>query len=197
MADPKQATTWAALMAIGAVGPAPIGIVGIGGLGTLAVQFAKALGLQVVAIDNRPEGRELATAFDLKADLVLDPEAKDSVLKIKEWSGRDGLAAVVVCTDHIGISKWSLTTLRPHGVAVPLGLPPDGFTFDAFDLIFNEITIKGSLVANRVQTEDMLRIVARHNIKSHLKVLTMKDGPQLPEMYMDRHLQGRIVMKIA
>jgi D-arabinose 1-dehydrogenase-like Zn-dependent alcohol dehydrogenase len=197
MTNNSQATTWAALMAIGAVGPAPIGIVGIGGLGTLAVQFAKALGHRVVAIDNRPEGRDLATAFDLKADLVLDPEATDSVEKIKEWAGRDGLAAIIVCTDHVGVSKWSLTTLRPHGVAVPLGLPPNGFLFDAFDLIFNEITIRGSLVANRAQTEDMLEIVARHNIKSHLKVLTMEDGPQLPEMYMDRHLQGRLVMKIA
>jgi D-arabinose 1-dehydrogenase-like Zn-dependent alcohol dehydrogenase len=173
-----------------------VGIVGIGGLGTLAVQFAKAMGHTVVAVDNRAEGRELATAFSLKADLVVNPDEDDAVEKIKQWAGRDGLAAVIVCTDHVGITKWSLTTLRPHGVAVPLGLPVEGFSFDAFALIFNEITIKGSLVSNRWQAEDMMAAVARHGIKSHLNVVTMKDGPKLPELYMDQHLKGRLVMKI-
>lgn len=160
------------------------------------MQFAKSLGHRVVAVDNRSEGRDLATAFDLKADLVVDPSEADATSKIKEWAGRDGLAAVLVCTDNVEISKWTLTTLRPHGVVVPLGLPPTGFSFDAFDLIFNEITIKGSLVSSRIQAEDMLAIVARHNIQSHLKVLSMSDGPGLSDLYMDRHLKGRLVMRI-
>jgi D-arabinose 1-dehydrogenase-like Zn-dependent alcohol dehydrogenase len=175
----------------------PVGIIGIGGLGTLAVQFAKALGHPVVALDNRSEGRELATEFDLKADLVLDPYDPEAISKVKTWSGRDGLAAVIVCTDHIEISKWSLKLLRPHGVAVPLGVPADGYKFDAFDFIFGEVTIQGSLVSTRQQAEDMMVAVARHNIRSHLNIVSMQDGPKLPELYMDAHLKGRLVMKVV
>ena len=53
-------------------GHAPIGIVGIDGLGTLANQFAKALSHRVLAIDYRAQGRAFATEFRLKADLVID-----------------------------------------------------------------------------------------------------------------------------
>ncbi len=183
-------------MTTGVKGPAPVGIIGIGGLGALAVQFAKALGHPVVAIDNRQEGWALATEFDLKADLVLDPGEADTVATIKKWSGRDGLAAVIICTDDKDITKWSLNTLRPHGVAVPLGLSTSGFEFDAFLMVFGELTVKGSLVSSRIQAEEMMKVVARHNIRSHLTILKMEDGPHLSDRYMDPHLKGRLVIKI-
>jgi D-arabinose 1-dehydrogenase-like Zn-dependent alcohol dehydrogenase len=176
---------------------APVGIIGIGGLGSLAVQFAKALGHPVVAVDNREEGRALATEPNLKADLVLDFGDSEAVDKIKSWAGRDGLAAVIVCTDNVEATEWSLNTLRPHGVAVPLGLPTTGFKFDAFTVIFNEIVIKGSLVATRDQAEDMLRVVADHQIESHLTVVPFDDAPKLPDMYMSSNLKGRLVLKVG
>ncbi len=178
-------------------GPAPIGIVGIGGLGSLAVQFAKALGHAVVAIDNRPEGRDLATEFRLKADKVIDYGDPDAVEKIKTWAGRDGLAAVIVCTDNVEATEWSLNVLRPHGVAVPLGLPPAGFKFSAFTVIFNELVIKGSLVATRDQVEDMMRLVAEHQISSHITTIGIDDAPNVTGMYMNPNLKGRLVVKIA
>ena len=183
-------------MATDVKGPAPIGVVGIGGLGSLAVQFAKALGHAVVAIDNRAEGRHLATEFGLKADLVVDTADASPVNKIKSWAGNGGLAAVIVCTDDVEATKWSLTTLRPHGVAVPLGLPPSGFQFDAFAMIFSELVLKGSLVSTRGQAEEMMKVVAQHGVKSHLTIVGMDAAPNLADMYMDPHLIGRIVMKI-
>lgn len=183
-------------MATDVKGPAPIGVVGIGGLGSLAVQFAKALGHAVVAIDNRPEGRQLATEFSLHADLVLDTAAPDIVNKIKSWSGNGGLAAVIVCTDDVEITKWSLGILRPHGVAVPLGLPPSGFKFDAFTMVFSELVLKGSLVSTRDQAEEMMKVVANHGVESHLNIVGMDAAPNLIDMYLNPHLKGRIVMKI-
>ncbi|KAK3046853.1 hypothetical protein LTR09_011694 [Extremus antarcticus] len=119
------ATTWGALKASGVTGPAPIGILGIGGLGMYAVQFAKALGHQVVAIDNREEGRALAKELPLPADFVVDYNDKDAAKKIKKWAGRDGLAAIIGCTDNVDAMAWCLNTLRPQGVCVPVGLPVD------------------------------------------------------------------------
>ena len=184
-------------MAAGVTAPAPIGIIGIGGLGTLAVQFAKALGHSVVAIDNRPEGRALATEFGLKADMVLDSGDSDAVEKVKSWAGRDGLAAVVVCTDNVEVTNWSLGLLRPHGVVVPLGVPTDPFQFNSMALIFNELTIKGSLVATKVQAEDMMKLVAKHQISSHITTIGIDEAPKVTGMYMTPHLKGRLVVKIA
>lgn len=182
-------------MTAGVTGPAPVGIVGIGGLGALGIQFAKALGHPVVAIDNRPEGRALATEIPLKADLVIDSKDKDAVPKIKKWAGNDGLAAVIVCTDNVEGTEWSLNTLRPHGVAVPLGLPTTGFKFNAFTMIFGELTVKGSLVATRDQVEDMMKVVAQHGIRSHVTTIGMEDVPKVTDMYMAPDLKGRLVMK--
>lgn len=90
-----------------------------------AVQFAKALGHQVVAIDNREEGRALAKELPLPADFVVDYNDKDAAKKIKKWAGRDGLAAIIGCTDNVDAMAWCLNTLRPQGVCVPVGLPVD------------------------------------------------------------------------
>ncbi|KAK5729084.1 hypothetical protein LTR15_002225 [Elasticomyces elasticus] len=189
------ATTWAALMAANVLGGLPVGIIGIGGLGAYAVQFAKALGHSVVAIDNRSEGRELAAEIPLPADLVVDYNDKNAVSTIRNWAGRDGLAAVLVCTDNVEATEWSLNLLRPHGVVVPVGLPVEGFKFSAFTLIFGELVIKGSLVATKLQIEDMLKVVAKFGIKNQIRTVGIDDAPKLPEMYMDAHLKGRLVLK--
>ena len=197
MVNLEQATTWSGLMAVDVKGPAPIGILGIGGLGALAVQFAKALGYSVVAIDNRPEGRALATEVPLPADLVIDSTAPDAVTRIKDWAGRDGLAAIIVCTDNVEGTEWSLNTLRPRGVCVPLGLPTAGDKLNAFTMIFNELTIKGSLVANRERVEDMMKIVVEHGITHHVTTFGLEDTVNAPDWYMASDLKGRLVMKIS
>lgn len=161
-----------------------------------AVQFAKALGYRVVAIDNRKEGRALAGEVPLPADLVVDYNDKDSVTKIKEWAGRDGVAAVLVTTDNIEATHWSLEILRPRGICVPIGLPVEGFKFSAFNLIFQEKIIKGSLVASRNEVEDMMAIVAKYGIRGHVKTVTFEEGVNFPELYLDAHLKGRLVLKI-
>lgn len=124
-------------MCAGTVGPSPIGIIGIGGLDVYAVQFAKALGHFVVAIDNRSQGRELASEATLPADLVVDYNDPKAADRVKAWAGRDGLAAVLVTTDNVEATEWSLDLLRPRGVCVPIGLPVEGFKFSAFTLIFS------------------------------------------------------------
>ena len=163
----------------------------------MGIQFAKALGHPVVAIDSRPEGRKLASEFPLKADLVVDSANPHAISTIKSWAGNDGLAGIIISTDNVEATEWGLTTLRPHGVAVPLGLPPSGFKFDAFVVVFNELTIKGSLVASRQQAERMMEVVAKHKIRSHITTVGLEEVPKLTDMYMDPHLTGRLVMKIS
>lgn len=193
-----QITTWAGIEAIGAKPGAPIGIVGIGGLGSLAVQFAKALGHPVVAVDNREEGRALAQELPLKADLVVDFNDKEATEKIKKWAGDGGLPALVITTDSNDASNWALSTMRPHGVAVPLGLPVPNVQFDSFALVFQQLTLKGSLLSSREQAEEMMKVVAKHGIRSHVTTIPLdKAAEVLPDAYMDPHLKGRLVVTIS
>jgi len=80
---------------------------------------------------------------------------------------------------------------------VPLGLPPAGFKFSAFTLVFNELVVKGSLVATRNQVEDMMKVVAEHHIRSHVTTIGIEDARNVAEMYMTPDLKGRLVVKIA
>jgi D-arabinose 1-dehydrogenase-like Zn-dependent alcohol dehydrogenase len=176
-----------------------VAIVGIGGVGHLGVQFAKALGYKTVAIDNRPEGRQLAQEVpeQLRPDLVVDSTASDADEKILELTSGEGLAGIVVCTDSIQANAWSFQQLGNKGVMVPLGLPADKWQFDSEALVFRELTIRGSYVTSADEVEEMLKVVAEHNISSHLTVLDFDQIPGLVERYSHSSMKGRLVIKIA
>jgi D-arabinose 1-dehydrogenase-like Zn-dependent alcohol dehydrogenase len=75
-------------------------------------------------------------------------------------------------------------------------LPTDGFHFSAFDLVFKELVVRGSLVANKTLVDEMMTVVDKHNVRSHVTVVDLKDAPRLPELYMNKHLKGRLVLKM-
>ena len=192
----KSATVWCGLENMGVQAPEWIGIVGIGGLGSLAIQFAKAQGYKVVAIDNRIEGRELAVEPDLKADIVIDFNEKGATEQIQKLVGKGGLASILCCTDTQEAITWSLGALRTRGTLVEIGLPVEHIKFNSSDLIFEEKNIVGSLVSTKEQAVDMLRTVEKFNIRSHVTTVSLDQVPELPDLYMDSHLKGRLVMKI-
>jgi D-arabinose 1-dehydrogenase-like Zn-dependent alcohol dehydrogenase len=196
----SKATAWGALRKL-----APevkfgetVAIVGIGGVGHLGLQFAKALGYRTVAIDNRPEGRQLALdlADNLKPDLIIDSKAKDAEEKILDFTTDEGLAGIVVCTDSIEANAWSLQQLGNKGVMVPLGLPAEKWQFDSEAMVFRELVIKGSYVASAEEVEEMLRIVGEHGISSHLTILDFNQIPSLVERYLHTSMKGRLVIRI-
>jgi D-arabinose 1-dehydrogenase-like Zn-dependent alcohol dehydrogenase len=176
-----------------------VAIVGIGGVGHLALQFAKAMGYRTVAIDNRGEGRQLAreVAEHLKPDLVIDSAASQADQQILEFTLGEGLAGVVVCTDSIAANAWSLQQLGNNGVMVPLGLPKDKWQFDSEAMVFRELIIKGSYVSSAEEAELMFKIVAEHNIASHLTVLSFDQIPSLVDRYLHKSMKGRLVIQIA
>lgn len=175
-----------------------VAIVGIGGVGHLAVQFAKALGFRTVAIDNRKEGRQLAleVADHLKPDLVVDSIAKGSDEQILDFTSGEGLAGIVVCTDSISANAWSLQQLGNKGVMVPLGLPTDKWQFDSEAMVFKELVIKGSYVSSAEEAELMFKIVSEHSISSHLTVLSFDQIPSLVDRYLHKSMKGRLVIQI-
>lgn len=199
--DHVKATAWGALRKLSpdVKSGEAVAIVGIGGVGHLAVQFAKAMGFRTVAIDNRNEGRQLATevAEHLKPDLVIDSTAEDSAERILEFTSGEGLAGVVVCTDSITANAWSLQRLGNKGVMVPLGLPKDKWQFDSEAMVFRELVIKGSYVSSAEEAELMFKVVAEKQVSSHLTVLGFDQIPTLVDRYLHTSMKGRLVIQIA
>lgn len=197
----RKATAWGALRKLSPEVSAgeTVAIVGIGGVGHLGVQFAKALGYKTVAIDNRAEGRQLAHDLPthLQPDLIIDSSAKDADEKLLDYTGGEGLAGIVVCTDSVPANAWSFQQLGNKGVMVPLGLPANKWQFESEAMVFRELTIKGSYVASAEEVEEMLKVVAEHDISSHLTVLEFDQIPTLVERYLDASMKGRLVVKIA
>ncbi|KAH6691088.1 chaperonin 10-like protein [Leptodontidium sp. MPI-SDFR-AT-0119] len=190
------ATVWNALSQCNLKPGQTVGIIGIGGLGILAVQFAKALGYQTVAVDNCLENLTLSsdTGPGLEPDLLVDYNDSEGTPKIWNFTDGLGLRAAVVCNDDVQAAEWSLKLLQPRGTCVPLGLPEKGYHFNAFDLVFNELVIKGSLCASRDSVEAMMKVVAKHGIKSHITAVALKDAAALPTKYKNRDFKGRLVV---
>lgn len=185
---------------------AVIAIIGIGGLGHLGIQFAKAKGFRIIALDNREAGRELAAQVppDLSPDLILDStttakeeEGQDIRRRIFSFTGGEGVAAAIVCTDARDITAWTLSILRIGGVVVPLGLPPQPWQFDPSLLVFRELTVRGSYVASADATKEMLEVVKKHDIRSQITEVALEDAPKLVDMYEDKSFMGRLVVKVA
>ncbi|CAI7563966.1 unnamed protein product [Penicillium bialowiezense] len=192
------ATAWNAIKETGLEDGGSIAIVGIGGLGVLAIQFAKARGLRVVAIDNRDVGLKLASEVPvhLRPDLTINLNSHDAVQKISEFTSGIGLNGAVVCTDDVSASDWALHRLQPRGVCVVLGLPESGFRFDAFNLVFREIIVRGSLHCPIEEAKKMIEAVVENGITSHLTVLPLEEGEDIPERAAAHSFTGRLVIKI-
>jgi D-arabinose 1-dehydrogenase-like Zn-dependent alcohol dehydrogenase len=176
-----------------------VAIVGIGGLGQLGLQFAKAMGYKTIAIDNRPEGRQLTLDIpkNLSPDMVVDSAAEDTGDKILKFTGGEGLAGIVVCTDSIEANAWSLQQLGNGGVMVPVGLPKARWQFDSEAMIFRELTIRGVYVASTEMVEKMLKVVDEYGVSSHITTVDFDEIPNIVEKYTDKSMKGRLVVRIA
>ncbi|KAF5683920.1 alcohol dehydrogenase [Fusarium circinatum] len=196
------ATVWGSLegATTGLAKGETVAIVGIGGLGHLGVQFAKALGFKVIAVDSREAGRQLASDVEnpaLKPDLIVDSSNTAAASKaIYGFTDGEGLAAAVVCTPSLEANRWALNILRVKGTLGILGLPQNPWQFDAAPIVFRELTIKGSYVAGRAATERMMKVVEEAGVRSHLTVLPFEQIPGIVEIYEDAAFKGRIVVQI-
>jgi propanol-preferring alcohol dehydrogenase len=92
-----------------------------GGLGHLACQYAKAMGFQVIAIDQGADKLEFCTS--LGAQYAIDCDAPDIVEQVGKISGGSGVHAVICLATNPSAFKMSVDVLRRKGIVVAVGLP--------------------------------------------------------------------------
>jgi len=138
-----------------------IAISGIGGLGHLAIQYAKAMGLNVCALDI--DDGKLAHAKKLGADLMVNVKNADAQEKIiKETGG--GAHGVLITAPSLSAFKQGVGMTRKRGTCVLVGLPPGEFPLPLFDVVANCITIRGSFVGTREDMAEALDFASRGKV---------------------------------
>ncbi|KAF4876726.1 alcohol dehydrogenase [Colletotrichum siamense] len=175
-----------------------IGIVGIGGLGHIGTQLAKAMGYKVVAIDVKQSALDLSASYPLNPDLTIlaTTPAPDVVSQITQVVGGayPGLDATVLATDAPAAFKFAAAVTRKHGTLVLLGQPDAGITMTYKDVIFRDLKLVGSLVASREDTEELLGLVAEHGVEVKMKEWKIEQAEEMRQEYLGGKGEGKNVV---
>ena len=168
-------------------------ISGVGGLGHVAVQYAKAMGFHVAEVDLEPE--KMALAKKLGAEITIDAKTQDPPAEIqKQIGGAHGVLVTAVSTIAF---KQALGMLRRGGTVVLNGLPPGEFPVSIFDVVLNRYTIRGSIVGTRKDLEEALQFAAAGSVKATIEVLPLDSINDVFERLKAGKVNGRVVLGIG
>ncbi|KAF8889979.1 mannitol-1-phosphate dehydrogenase [Gymnopilus junonius] len=165
-----------------------------GGLGHLAVQYAKYIGRRVIAIDTGDEKQKLTK--ELGADHWIDfRQTKDLVAEVKRLTGGKGAHAALVTTAMPSGYTQAVDYLRPGGHLMAVGLPAEAqFNAVIFDVVFKSITIHGSYVGNRQDAEEAIEIAASGAVKCHYVTKKLSDIAEVYDSLSKGTIAGRIIL---
>jgi len=168
-----------------------IAISGIGGLGNLAIQYAKVMGLHVCAVDI--DDGKLATAKSLGADLTINARAGDAIAVMREATG-GGAHGVLITAPSLSAFQQGVAMTRKCGTCVLVGLPPGEFPFPLFDVVANCITVRGSFVGTRQDMAEALAFAAEGKVKAHIELQPLSAINRVFERLEHGDVASRVVI---
>jgi propanol-preferring alcohol dehydrogenase len=166
-------------------------ISGVGGLGHLAVQYAKAMGLKVCAVDI-DEGK-LAHAKKLGADVTVNAKSGDPGEAVKKATD-GGAHGVLITAPSLIAFKQGISMSRKLGTCVLVGLPPGEFPVPLFDVVANCITVRGSFVGTRQDMAEALAFAAEGKVKADIEVQSLDGINQIFERLEKGDVPSRVVI---
>jgi alcohol dehydrogenase, propanol-preferring len=167
-------------------------ISGVGGLGHVAIQYAKAMGLHVAAVDLGPE--KMALARKLGAEITIDAKTEDPAKEIQKQIG--GAHGVLVTAVSPIAFKQAVGMLRRGGTCVLNGLPPGEFPVSIFDVVLNGYTLRGSIVGTRMDLEEALAFAAEGKVKATIETLPLESINDVFSRLKKGQVNGRVVLGI-
>lgn len=184
-------TTYKALKVSGVKPGQWVSIVGVGGLGHIAVQYAKAMGMRVVAVV--PENDASAKlAKECGADLVYDGPGDKTGEWIKEQVG--GVQGAVVTAVAKLPFDQALKSIKRGGRVVPVGLPPEAMEVPIFDTVLNAYEIVGSIVGTREDLIETMDFAVHGDINPIVHVDKLENINTIFDDMIAGRINGRIVI---
>lgn len=164
-----------------------------GGLGSLAVQYAKAMGLRVVGIDGGQEKGDFVKSLGCESYIDFT-KSKDVVADVIKATDGGPHGAINVSVSEYAISQ-STQYIRACGTVVLVGLPAGAkVTAPVFDTVVKSYLIVGSYVGNRADTAEAIDFFARGLIKCPIKIVGLSDLPKVYELMQEGKILGRYVV---
>ena len=184
-------TTYKAVKVSGAGPQHTVLISGIGGLGHMALQYAKVAGARIIAVDVGEEKLDLARR--LGADETVDARSQDVARAVQKLGGADIAIAAAV---SVRAFRSAFDALKRGGKLVIVGLPPEELPIPVFDLVLKGISVIGSIVGTRKDLEETLALAARHRIACNYKTAVLEDINDVFEQMRAGRIEGRVVLRM-
>ncbi|OJD35129.1 alcohol dehydrogenase [Diplodia corticola] len=182
-------------------GATPGGFVAIsgagGGVGALGIQYAKAMGFHVVAVDAGDSKR--AYCSSLGAEVYVDvTKVSDAAAAVKEATGGRGASAVLVTAGTGAAYQASLGMLAPFGTMVCIGIPPPSemMNFHPLSFIDHGYRVIGSAVGTRGDVLEALEFVDRNQVTPMVQTARLEDLTEMAKKSASGQVTGKYVIKM-
>lgn len=167
-----------------------VAVVGAGGLGHLAIQYARAMGLHVAAVDI--DDGKLALAARLGAELCVNAADEDAAAVLRrELQGVHGALVTAVSRQSF---NQALGMLRKRGTMSMVGLPPGDFGLPIFDVVLNAKTVRGSIVGTRQDLREALQFAADGQIRAQTTPHKLEEINAVFDALRRGRVDGRAVL---
>ncbi|MFN8831836.1 MAG: alcohol dehydrogenase AdhP [Labrys sp. (in: a-proteobacteria)] len=170
-----------------------VAVSGIGGLGHMAVQYAKAMGMHCVAVDVAEDKLDLARK--LGADLAVNAADADAVSRIEKATG--GVHGVLVTAVSPAAFEQAFGMMRSKGTMSLVGLPPGRFALPIFDTVLKRITVRGSIVGTRSDLAEALAFAGEGKVVSHYSWAELEDINDVFDRMRQGRIDGRVVLRLS
>ncbi|NII54308.1 NAD(P)-dependent alcohol dehydrogenase [Luteibacter sp. SG786] len=182
----------------GALGPdRVIGVLGVGGLGAYAVQYARLLGggARVVALARSEE--KLAVARDYGVDhtiAVKDKSEADIKKDLTQAFGQGDLDAIIDCTGAPAMIQLGMSLLSTSGHYVDVGLVGDRIDIPLFPRVSREQSFHGSFWGNNADLMEVMALAAQDKIRHTIKTIAFEELNTYVDLLRKGDIVGRAVM---
>jgi D-arabinose 1-dehydrogenase-like Zn-dependent alcohol dehydrogenase len=167
-----------------------VAVIGLGGLGHLAVLLVRAMKGRVAVLSTSADKRDQAFSLGAERFINLKTESADEALRAWE----DG-ADIIVATSPVADSMvGAFPGLAQNGTMLVLGAPPENIAVSPFDLIMGRRRLMGSPARSRNDLRDVLEFAAIHDIRPTVTRMPLEDaGKALKEMHQG-NIRGRAIL---
>jgi len=168
-------------------------ISGIGGLGHMAVQYAKAMGMNVAAVDV--DDKKLELARRLGAEVTVNCRELDPAGYLKKEIG--GAHGALVTAVSPKAFEQAIGMTRRGGTIALNGLPPGEFPLSIFDMVLNGTTVRGSIVGTRLDLQEALEFAGEGKVKATVAAEPLENINDIFSRMHEGKIEGRIVIDMS
>ena len=183
-------TTYSPMRHWGVTKGKKVGVIGLGGLGHMAVKFAHALGAHVVVFTTSPNKKE--DALRLGADDVVVSRDTD---QMKKHAGSFDFILDAVSAEH-DINAY-IQLLRRDGNITLVGAPDKPLAVSAMGLLFGRRSLSGSLIGGIAETQEMLDFCGKHNITADVEIIPIQKVNEAYERLLKSDVKYRFSIDMA